>query len=178
MNHVMVDLEILGLTPDSAILSIGAVRFDLNGQIGDTFHSFIALSSNKDYNRNIDINTIEWWMTQPEEVRRRVFNGEGRSLSGVLDRFADWYTDNPRGDVRYIWSHGSNFDLVLLEHAYRVSLGWDSPPWNYKDARDTRTLFWLAGYEYQSTATVKHDALEDAISQAKAVQAAYKLLVS
>jgi 3' exoribonuclease, RNase T-like len=76
------------------------------------------------------------------------------------------------GDNWYVWSHGSNFDTVILENAYRLIGG--SPWWDYKNVRDTRTLFDVAGCTY--TAKGGHDALEDARNQAEAVQKAYQQL--
>jgi hypothetical protein len=67
------------------------------------------------------------------------------------------------------WSHGSIFDIAILENAYRQC---NLPiPWNFWDIRDTRTLYETA---YRITGkTLKpvregiyHNALDDAQFQA------------
>ena len=58
----MVDLETLATTPDAAILTIGACKFDPRGNnITDQYYERIDLDSQ---NRRIDENTIEWWSKQ------------------------------------------------------------------------------------------------------------------
>ena len=41
MNHVMVDIETLGTTNNSVVLSIGAVKFDHQG-LGEEFYAEIG----------------------------------------------------------------------------------------------------------------------------------------
>jgi exodeoxyribonuclease VIII len=73
----------------------------------------------------------------------------------------------------YVWSHGSNFDIVILENAYKAigQAAW----WKYSNVRDTRTLFDLAEHKYVSKGG--HDALDDAMRQAEAVAYAYNKLM-
>jgi hypothetical protein len=54
------------------------------------------------------------------------------------------------------------------------------PPWHYRAPRDTRTLFDLAELDARDLpfVGVKHNALDDAIHQAKCVQAAHQRLRS
>jgi len=47
-------------------------------------------------------------------------------------------------------------------------------PWKFWDVRDTRTLFDLA--DVQVDVAGKHNALTDAVAQARAVQQSYKKL--
>jgi hypothetical protein len=98
-----------------------------------------------------------------------VFGLEKYALEEALYDFMTLSTDQEKW---YVWSHGSNFDTVLIENAYRAigRKAW----WKYTNVRDTRTLFDVANYKY--TARGGHDALEDATNQAKAVIEAYKQL--
>lgn len=46
MKHIMLDIETMGNQSYSSILSIGAVKFDLNtGETGDEFYTTIDLKS-------------------------------------------------------------------------------------------------------------------------------------
>jgi hypothetical protein len=66
---------------------------------------------------------------------------------------------------------------LMLEAAYHAT-GYIIP-WDYRSARDTRTLFDLAGqltgWEKSRRETV-HTALADAIAQAEDVRSAYAVL--
>lgn len=170
-QHVMLDLETLGLKPNSVILSVGAALFSLDGQIEPLYHRRITIQSCLDAGLEVDGDTVEWWMNQKEENRGRLFAVKTKPLGATL-----WELDNVVKSVRpngiYVWSHGSNFDTVLYENACKktgMSIWWD-----YRNVRDTRTLFDLANYKYKASGI--HDALDDAMNQAKAVCEAYALL--
>ena len=73
---LMIDLETLATTPDAAILTIGACKFDPNGDDRDkakrnmpSFYKRIDLQSNIDLGRRVDENTLRWWC-EPLGARR------------------------------------------------------------------------------------------------------------
>lgn len=169
MCHIMIDLETLGTKSNSVILSIGVVQFDLIGNMLDRFHEGIEIQSCLDVGLQVDGGTIAWWLDQKHENIQRLNSLSKSPLYIVLNALEDCFK---LADKLYMWSHGSNFDLVLLENAYKAISRevW----WEYRNVRDTRTLFDLANYEYISKGG--HDALEDARNQAKAVQEAYQKL--
>lgn len=171
MCHIMVDIETLSTRSNAVILSIGAVQFDLKGNILEKFHEGIDISTCVERGLHIDGDTIRWWLGQSKENIERLLKLQCSSLGTVLKIFEECFALMDK-DKTCIWSHGSNFDLVVLENAYRA-LGtkvW----WKYSNVRDTRTLFDLANYKY--VAKGGHDALEDARSQAEAVALAYQHL--
>lgn len=46
MNHLMIDLETLATTPDTAIVSVGAVVFEMDVPgYGESFHEFPDLGN-------------------------------------------------------------------------------------------------------------------------------------
>lgn len=167
--HLMIDIETLGLASNSVIMSIGAVLFDLNDYTEAVLHRKINIQSCLDVMLKVDGNTIEWWLKQPKENLDRLMAGDRYKLITVLHELSSLSLYQSSW---YVWSHGSIYDLVLIENAYKA-IG-QSVWWNYKNVRDTRTLFDIANYKY--VAKGGHDALEDAMNQAKAVQEAYKLL--
>ncbi len=170
MCHVMIDLETLGTKPNSVILSIGVVQFSLRGDLLDKFHKGVLIDSCLDAGLQVDGNTIEFWLKQEKENITKLLNLDVVPLDKALAELNKCFCAFDK--KLYVWSHGSCFDVVLLENAYRT-LGkkiW----WKYTNVRDTRTLFDLANYEYKASGT--HDAIIDARNQAIAVQEAYRKL--
>ena len=158
----MVDIESLGTTPGSAILSIGAVMFGPAG-LGETFYAPVLLQSCTAIGLTIDPNTIAWWMQQSDAARAAAFRDDAAPLATVLEQFSNWFSlvraERP-------WSQGANFDPPLLDAAYRAC--GMTPPWKYWNVRDTRTLYDLAGVKVDRSKGTHHNALDDARVQAEA----------
>jgi 3' exoribonuclease, RNase T-like len=167
-KHLMVDLETLATTPDASVLTIGAVKFNpdhsfIDRSKSNIFYRRISLESCSELGLVEDPGTLDWWAKQAPEIIEEAFHPENRHpIQQVMEEFTKfcWGCD------RY-WSHGSIFDIIILEHIYR-KLG-KGAPWNFWDVRDTRTLFDL-GYDPEMPKDAKHNALEDAYRQARGVQ--------
>ena len=168
--HLMIDLETLATTPNAAVLTIGACKFDpLGTDVDSTFYERIKIESQEDYSRVINEDTLQWWSQQDKQIQEDAF-GEGDDRIDLKDAMKKLYkfglgTSN-------VWSHGSIFDVVIIEDICR-SLQ-QAVTWKFWEVRDTRTLFDLAKVEVRIEG--KHNALTDAVAQAKAVQQAYKIL--
>ena len=76
----MIDLETLGSTPDSVILSIAAVKFDPFDDYQDrgitpdqlpTLNILVDIDSQTD--RRIDESTVAWWSQQDPVIQESVF---------------------------------------------------------------------------------------------------------
>ncbi len=175
MQHVMIDLETLGTTPDSIILSIGACRFDLDSdKIDDAaFYTSIAPAEQQKLGRTFSDDTLVWWMQQPAEARA-VFGEPKESLQSALTDLADWFAVT---GAKFIWSNGASFDIPMLNHAYK---GFDlESPWEFYDERCLRTFKTLPGMkDLKVPNALKHNALQDAIAQAKLAQAIQARLTS
>ena len=67
MNHLMIDLETLGTLADSVVLSVGAVKFDLDSDAVDErgFYGSVSIDSNLEAGRRIEEDTLLWWLKQP-----------------------------------------------------------------------------------------------------------------
>lgn len=171
-KHIMIDIETMGTSCISAIASIGAVSFDMKGEIVSRYHMGVDLQSCVNAGLEIDASTVRWWLKQCKENQDRLLALKTKTLKeallGLFDSFA------PLNNFKTcVWSHGSNFDTVILENACKL-VGvpvW----WKYSNVRDTRTLFDVANYRYISKGG--HDALDDAMNQANAVVDAYKQLM-
>ena len=167
MKHIMIDLETLGTTASSVILSVGAVKFDLmSTQIDDNgFYASISIESNLDYGRRIQEDTLLWWLKQ-EAAAQNVFHEAKTTLSDALIDFSDWIG----ADDYFIWSNGADFDIPMLAHAYsQIQV---EVPWKFWNARCYRTYKNLPGAKdirVPPTGT-KHNALSDAVQQAMTLQ--------
>lgn len=158
-ERVMVDIETLGLEPGAAILSIGAVRFDVDG-LGDEFYREISLSSCQGAGLEIDAETLDWWLSQDDAVTGILTGGD--SLDDVLESFCGWF---PKGAE--IWANSPSFDCEHLEVAFDA-VGM-TEPWEFRDERDVRTLRSLPCAVDVEMLGDEHDALDDAKYQARIV---------
>ncbi len=79
-------------------------------------------------------------------------------------------------DGTCVWSHGEAFDIPIYEYAAHA-VGFKAP-WHYRAGRDTRTLFDLTGFSTKDVPFigVEHNALDDAVHQARCVQLAMRKL--
>jgi hypothetical protein len=174
MQDIMLDLETLATSPDSVILTFGAVKFDpfTTEQDFDTgLYYRIDVDEQIALGRQVDQGTVDWWGSQNEEVREEAL-GEHDRIS--LEQFTQSLNKFVVGANR-IWAQGPVFDIVILENLYR-QLGKPTP-WPYYLIRDSRTLLKALG-DTRSPGTMLHNALADCVSQAQAIKHAvskYKL---
>lgn len=159
-RHVMIDIETMGNTSSAAIVSIAAVRFDINtGMISQNFYTRVSLESSLAYGLSVDASTIEWWMKQEAAARHALFedsiplNRSLRALNGFVTK------DD------FVWGNSARFDLGILESSYKETT--IPMPWDWRKERDYRTLVSLAPsikkeHKWKGNA---HDALDDCINQ-------------
>lgn len=161
MEDVMLDLETLGNGPNSVIIAIGAVKFDVFG-LGEEFYEVVDAQSCIDAGLQLDVSTVMWWMRQSDAARAE-FQRTGGPLTEVLQRFTDFLGED-MDNIR-VWGNGASFDNVILGNAYRKAKL--EQPWKFYNDRCYRTvknLFPLIELERTGTA---HNALDDAKTQAK-----------
>ena len=168
--HLMIDLETLATTPDAAILTIGACKFDPKAtDVHSTYYERIVLETQEDYGRVINEDTLAWWSQQDKQIQEDAF-GEGTDRIDLKDAMKKLYTFGL--GTSNVWSHGAIFDVVIIEDICRSFQ--QAVTWKFWEVRDTRTLFDLAGVSVRIEG--KHNALTDAVAQAQAVQESYKKL--
>ena len=169
-KHLMVDLETMAVSPRSVILTLGAVHFNPYGTgYSDKIYFRIDIDDQDKLGREVDPNTLTWWSQQSPEIMEEAFSPDDRvPLVDAIDKFHKF-----AWGCSAFWSHGSVFDIVILENIYQ-QLG-KPVPWQYWQIRDTRTLFDL-GFDPDMPTAAKHNALEDAIRQAAGVQNMYRKL--
>lgn len=160
-KSLMIDLETLSTRADGVILSIGAVKFDLErGKIDDSgFYTVVSFEDQLD--RHISESTLTWWMNQGDSAKR-VFNDSKTSFRDALLQFSD-FVDDPNIEV---WSCGADFDIPMMNHAFMTHN--IEIPWKFYNSRCFRTYKKLPGAPgCSSPPKVAHHALHDAISQAQ-----------
>jgi len=162
-NHVMIDIETLGLEPQSIILSIGAVAFGMDRQPGMPMQEFyVELSVNHQGPRIVNLDTVKWWM---EQSTKPPLSGD-ITLHFALNELNEFVRNQTIGDrTPYVWANGTDFDISILYDAYR-SHGIP-PAWKYSDVRDYRTVSKLfSGVVSRPENLNLHNALSDARMQA------------
>lgn len=166
MTAIMFDIEALDIRPTAAIASIGAVLFEPHSDwIGDTFHLHVSLENCQRHGLTVGASTITWWLGQDDTARQTLINGQlaAAPLITALEAFSAFCPVDAD-----IWCNGNSYDLPILANAYHA-IGIDTP-WDYCKERDLRTLKGMnKGLRIERNGT-HHDALDDAIYQARLVQ--------
>ena len=171
---VMIDIETLSTNYDAALLSIAAVKFnpfDKTEALYEEFQLFVDIEDCKDKGCTISEDTMTWWQTQPEEVRKINFESQPRlSLTEALSQLSSFC----RGVKRY-WCQGMNFDPIVLENAYKI-VGL-KPEWKFWEWRDSRTISRLIHFtNIPKKPKNAHDAIEDCKYQIQVVQTVFDKL--
>lgn len=185
---IMVDIETLGTKVGSMISTVGAVAFDPTlGKIYEGYSLYFGFDLRELHSLGLicDHEAVFWWLGQSDAARSAMTEdrpGGGSRFSAVsgieaLRRLASdanlMITKTGSNSVRW-WSHGDDFDLVLLaDVADRAKV---NVPWGFRDTRDTRTIFDLCPDVTIERVGTHHNALDDAIYQARKVCACYEAL--
>ncbi len=179
-DHLVLDIETLGTTPGCEIRSIGAayVRFCtlLDSKQGfpeqfDVIHgrSFYRMTDNSTLYRGT-VNQDTWHFWHSRKVSRRAFRHAfthpnripiDEALAHLSKHIASLRA--PGSDLMF-WGNGPEFDMSILEYAYRET--GQAVPWQYWDVHNIRTATSLHPVTLRRR-TTKHHALMDAEHEAK-----------
>jgi hypothetical protein len=183
MNHLMIDLETMGVKPEAPVVSIGAVFFNpATGETGQQFYTAVKLESAMSTGAIPEGDTIRWWLKQSPEARSAICGDDSPHIATALTDFSSFISrncENPK--YLKVWGNGANFDNVILRRSYeRSSLVC---PWHFSGDTDVRTMVLLGrqmGFDPKRDMPfdgVPHNALADAIHQAKYVSAIWQKLL-
>lgn len=164
MSHeIMIDIETLGTSKNSVVLSIGAVQFNENG-IEKQFYVQIDPESCTDWGLVIDAPTVMWWLDRNEAARKALIATRGTALDVALDELISAF----KWKGATVWANGIDFDFVILEEALKATgrvIPWDY--WAKMDFRTVKNMVPRAIYNAcKEENPVAHNALADAMSQA------------
>src|SRR3990167_3580212 len=185
--RIMLDFETLSLKENAVLLAIGACTFDpATGEIGAEFYA--AIDPRTQHGRDISASTVLWWMEQDvrarakitdaikaadqveaglpddmdEAARAEVEASAAFSIQNVARGLLVWI--GTLGDDIEVWSNGAKdhswFDSMFEYSGYKN-------PLQYGNQRDYRTLKALFPELKREEYGVAHNALDDAIGQAK-----------
>ena len=172
---IMIDIESLATQPDAVILGIAAVKFnpfddyaERGIEVAELPQLNLLLEIDSQPDRHVDPTTVDWWGKQDPVVQDSIFGDHARvSFTEALDQLHRFIW-NSGGRV---WAQGTQFDIAVLEHAYRsVARAY---PWQYWQARDSRTLLDLVRVDLP---VATHDAVADCYRQIVGVQKALGVL--
>lgn len=182
----MIDIEAMGNSPDSIILTVAAQLFDplSHGWVTEVQWDQISQQhyepslyvhldydeQESQYRRTTDKVTIDWWSKQSPEAQDEAFGDRDRlSMKAAMTKLC--LIASPPNCNR-IWCKGSTYDITLLENAIRQA--GLIVPWKFWAVRDARTVYKLVpGLNDKLNG---HIALDDCRNQIILLQEALRLL--
>lgn len=168
--NVMIDLETMSTEPTASILSIGAVKFDIEEEkITGTFYQNVELSSCLQLGMHRMQSTLDWWTQDNHKEARDALTKEAVPIWEACNRFVAW-----SGDDIIPWSNGATFDIPILKHA--LHLCRLKEPWHFRNESCFRTLKRLFPTVLVASVGMKHNALDDATYQATRLMRILKCL--
>ena len=180
-KHISIDFETLSLKENAVLLSLGACVFDpATGEIGQTFYS--AIDPRTQPGRDISASTVIWWLGQEQAARDKILDSVNAAdvladggeedealyetaalpINHVAMAFNGWI-ESLGGEVE-CWSNGA-VDHAWLNSMFEYS-GFKNPIqfWHQRDYRTLKAMYPDTKANDYGTA---HNALDDAIKQAK-----------
>lgn len=162
MNNLMLDLETMGVNPGCAIVSIGAVQFDLNtGKLGEKFYTSVDLKSCVDAGLKIEPDTLMWWLKQSDQARNKLYEGK-LVLEDALIKFQHFLKSR---EIDTLWGNSASFDCSILKACYSVldkEAFKGTEPWNVFNEKCYRTITKLFPANLtKKDATKAHDPIYD-----------------
>lgn len=169
MIEISIDLETFATCHDASVAAIGVCS---TIDEDDAFFCYVD-----DPDGVISPGTVRWHAIQKDMPSNVGMPQSAILLTEALASLRTWLRDRQahrQGKAR-VWAHGG-FDLTILAEAYRRA-GWHhGPPWAYRNARDLRTLYDLAGGRPKVVNRGKHNALSDARAQLEEVRVCLEIL--
>lgn len=162
MNNIMLDIETVANTNNTAVIQVAMIRFDWTGKLGNSL--VIRLNLDEQLRKGLDVNssTLAWWANTNPQLFKSLLTENVESVSQALSKICQFITFND-----YIWCHAT-FDIPILNNLLH-KFGFKTP-WAYKKCRDIRTLTELAELDltqYNWDKEKTHDALDDCRFQIK-----------
>ncbi len=171
--HLMLDVETMDTAPTAVVLSVGLVLFNLYApEMPMEEHYWVLDTAEQDINgRTRSPETQKWWAEQSPEART-VLTAKGEPVRDVVAQLMSIIRSEEIGDI---WANGSDFDCVVCaDLVKRYGFGW--PFWKNRCYRTAKNIALPKEYVKPKREGVHHNALDDALHQARDLQARVKAL--
>jgi hypothetical protein len=180
-NALIFDFETLSQNPiNGALVSCALLTFNMNvlEQSGYAYEDLLSRvkyfkfdvkNQVRNWNRNVDPKTIEWWEQQSKEALETIKPSENDK---PLPEFMPWFTSNfDRSKLSYIFSRNNTFDPVIIQS---ICNDFSLPiPYDWWKIRDTKSLIMGLTYGHNIRDSfippdaehkyVKHDPRHDVV---------------
>lgn len=167
---IMVDIETLGLKPNTVVTQIAALVYDIDDP--DTHYrqvdEYLPIQPQMtQLGRQIDADTMLFWMQQNDTARKRFDMNTGNDfdeLQALVQSVHSKLTQEIGNSATHeVWARGPQFDIAILDSLFgQFGL---SAPWRYDRVFDLRTIMLAAGLKKDDVpmpaGLVKHVALHD-----------------
>lgn len=178
-NDIVIDIETCGTGYDSIIVSIGAVVFNRSDAPGIVIDSFeVKIDIENQPGRVMDPGTMLWWMkASMKEARAAAFSTMvPRVRLGLALKQLDDFVK--KHDLNECWGCGPDFDMSILNHAYKQhKVSFPFPFWKWSCIRTIESFFYGKNTRKPGGANwldgVAHDALDDCKMEASVIQKCY-----
>ena len=172
-SQVHIDLETLGISSTSRILSIGAVcgEDEFYTEIDTLIYNTLPPAMDK---FTFDQSTLDWWEEQGWfQPTLYKLSTPSEAVSNLVVWIGEIMAE--KKDVT-IWANSPSFDCAILLHHMRVFN--ITPPWRFYLERDVRTIKSLASDLKLAIRPVQnpHNALQDAKNQQAFVASVFATL--
>ena len=173
-DNIMIDLETIGVCADALVLTIGAVPFSFDGEMGKEFEIYPTVQDQIGQ-RKVEWGALQFWFNQEDVVRHQQSDAiRTNNLETSLNQLTEFCQSNLDSNFK-VWGNG--FDIPLLNQAYS-SYGMETP-WSYKKIMDCRTITWLSKISTRvhiDESDLKHNAVSDCKYQIRFIVDAFHVL--
>lgn len=161
-NHLMVDIETLGICATSIVLSVGIVVFDDEYNIIDKKLYVLDKKEQIKMGRTFNKDTLDFWNKQPDQSKEQF---KTKHLYSIDEFKKDLYSFVSKYDIDLVWSTAPNLDIACIQTLFEIDKNGSSLiPWNYNKIRDVRTVRdYLRTYPKREG--IYHNALDDCLYQ-------------
>lgn len=165
---MMIDIETNSTANNAVIVSIGACLFHLtSGKILKTFYTNVDRKSCLDAGLVEDEKTLAWWARQSYEAKKALKDDPLPLVQACL-AFQSWKREHSPVGTN-LWAKPPTFDMVICKNAFNaVDVTF---PFHFTQYRDMYTKLdnVPTGLLKGKMDGVAHNALHDAVHQAKKV---------
>lgn len=137
--RMMIDIETLGLVPNTVVLSCAAIALEEDHRVKSALNLTISIEEQLELGRIIDGGTLQWWCGEQRVKNPGAFEAAFAPRDRNI-RTAEYLLDGLEEQARpceEVWSKGPAFDQVILDSLAK-DLG-RRPFCSYREVRDVRT---------------------------------------